>query len=143
MSWLGCPREREVQEATAAGRWTADLRAHAATCRPCADVALAVTVLAAPIPGRPIAADPAVLWNQARLSRRLRAEAQVSRLVTGVQMAIGLALIAALVYASARSEMWTAIPVAGAGLAAIAAGTGLLLGGMMVLMRRTSGHRQT
>ena len=125
MTWIGCPREHEVSDAARSARWTTALRAHAGTCRHCAEVTLVTTALcapAAPARTRALQGDPSRLWMHARLARRLRAETVVSRFVTGVQMALGLAMIAGLGYTARRLEIWTT-PTAelGLGLAAYAA----------------------
>jgi hypothetical protein len=101
-----CRRGDEIADAAAHGAWTHDQRAHAASCVSCRDRALVAAALATPLPeGRhPIAADPARLWTRARYERRLRAEAQASRIVAVVQAVVSVAVVAALLVAA--SAFW-------------------------------------
>lgn len=100
MKPFDCGFMRDVQQASASGRWTAALVAHAKTCRACAEVRLVTEALAAgPARPRPMtrgAIDPALLFARARANRRLRAEAQMS-LVTMVTQVAVLALVLGVV----------------------------------------------
>lgn len=107
MSLLGCRREAEVRAAAASARWTADLRGHAAGCARCGEIALVTSALVQPTPGPAPRLDPAMIWTRARMARRLRAEAQVSRFVAGAQIAgwvFGLIVIA-FIFGQFRPEL--------------------------------------
>jgi len=84
---LGCPRETEIRTAAVSARWTTDLRTHTAGCPRCADIALVTSALVQATAGPVPKLDPAMIWTRARMARRLHAEAQVSRVVAGAQIA--------------------------------------------------------
>ena len=135
MSWISCRRESEVHAAARSGRWTPALRDHVRACRHCGDVALATTALTeAPAPRVP-PADPQVLWMQARLARRLHAQARISRLITIAQSSIGVVVIAALVYALVRLDALAALPPVPSGFVAAVALSSLILAALLVLSR--------
>ena len=120
-----CPREREMSEAATAGVVSADLRGHAGTCQACLTTWLtgALHASAAPAPRL----NPSALWEQAGRMRRLRAEAQMARIMTGAQVAIGMIILAVLVFFGTQSATWTSFPFAAANSMHLAAGVGLLL----------------
>jgi hypothetical protein len=116
VSAFTCAHDATTRMAAATGRWSETARAHAQSCRSCREVALVVTALAAPAEvERSATGDPGRLWVQGRVARRVRAEAQVSRVVLGVHVSIGLALAVLLAYAAVRLQFWTALssPYAG------------------------------
>jgi hypothetical protein len=95
-----CPHESDVLDLAAMGRWPdgaeASLRAHVATCRTCADVAIVAGSLAnwqdatlahVRVP------DAGVVWRQAE--RRARADA--TRRATQPVLAVEVAAVAAIV----------------------------------------------
>jgi hypothetical protein len=135
MIWPGCRRESEVHAAARSGRWTPALRAHAEACRHCADVALATAALAAAPAPRALPGDPQVLWMQARLVRRLHAQAQISRVIAVAQAAIGLVVAAALLYGAVRVDAFAALPPLLSGFGAAAGVSGLILAALMLLSR--------
>ena len=136
MSVIGCNRERESTTAAKSGRWPADLRAHVRHCRHCADVVLVTSAVTASADCHHGMGDPAVLWFQARLSRRLRAEAQVSRLMTAMQTIAGLVVVCALAYMAVRQEIWRGLAAADLNLSLAAAAALLLLAGFAFVSRR-------
>lgn len=107
MSLFECPRERAVTMASAAGRWTEELRAHAASCRHCREAALVASAFGAESIKPPAGISPSTIWLRARLARRQRAEAQVSRILTGAQIAIGSLVAGAFVAVGRQINWWT------------------------------------
>ena len=96
-----CRRGDEIADAAAHGVWSHDQRAHAASCRSCRDRALVAAAFATPADrARPLEIDPSRLWMRARYERRLRAEAQASRIVALVQGVVSLGVAAALFIAA-------------------------------------------
>ena len=94
-----CPREPELWEAIAAGRWPLppadDLAAHVASCRSCADlVSVATALMAEGSSARRDAMVPsaAVVWWRAQMRARQEAARTVTRPITVVQ---GLAIACA------------------------------------------------
>ena len=88
-----CSREKELAALLAHGQWPhaapAELRAHATTCRSCAELALvtsafrtARTTAAAAAPH----VSPGILWWRAQLRRRNAAIERVSRPILGAQI---------------------------------------------------------
>lgn len=95
MTTLICQREQDVRDATASGRWPADLVEHAKTCGVCGDVQLVTSALAtAPVPP-PADVEPRALFACARHVRRINVESRISFIVTFTQ-AIALTGAAAL-----------------------------------------------
>lgn len=107
----GCPRERETQQAAATGRWTAELRGHVALCASCPQIARVTEALAAPLASPPASVDPLALLAGARQFRRLRAEARVSRILTGAQLGVCAVALGGMVAFAARPSLWRASPV--------------------------------
>jgi hypothetical protein len=132
---FGCPREVDVRDAARSGRWPAGLRAHAPHCRHCADVSLVTETLARSNESRLPPSDPRVLWMHARLNRRLHAEAQISRLITAVQMVVGIALVAALAYLGTTLDVWRRVPQPGSDVVAAAGIAGALVAGIVLVFR--------
>ena len=93
MTLLQCPREQEIAALLACGQWPlaapADLRAHAAQCRSCTELALVTSAFRA---ARATAAanaplvSPGILWWRAQLSRRNAALERVTRPILGAQI---------------------------------------------------------
>jgi hypothetical protein len=88
-----CKRESEVLDAVAVGRWPdradADLRAHIATCRTCADLAHASSAVIELRDAtlRDSIPDASVIWHRAQLKAREQATqraAQPSVLAVGI-----------------------------------------------------------
>jgi hypothetical protein len=126
MSLLGCARESDVMAAAASNRWPEGLRAHVLDCRHCNDVALAVSALRHPVSAPAHKLDPGVLWMRARFARRQRAEAQVSRLLLGAQIAVGTVVAGALI-AVGRQVAWWNTPTDAAIPASLAAVVGVVM----------------
>lgn len=122
-----CAREDDVRQAAAAGRISAELGAHAAGCEICLPALLSTAVPGAFGTGPPKTIDPAVVWVQARRRRRLRAEAQISRIVTAAQVAAGLLILAVLVFFGSRPASWPTLSFAGENGILLAAGMSLFL----------------
>jgi hypothetical protein len=76
----------------------------------------------------------------ARLARRLHAEAQISRLVTGIQTIIGLAVVAGLAYTGATMNVWSRLPPPAVN-GAVACTAGVLLAGVLLIVRRGGRRR--
>ena len=93
MTLVPCQHEKEIAVLLTSGQWPhaapAELRAHAATCRSCAELALVpsafraartTAVAAAPL------VSPGVLWWRAQLRRRNAAIERVTRPILGAQI---------------------------------------------------------
>lgn len=106
MTRHACPRESDVRDAAMSGRWTPDLRAHAATCGVCGDVRVVVEALQAPLPAARPEADPGLLWTCGRHVRRLGAEARISLVVTAAEISALVAVLAVLVSFVDVSGLW-------------------------------------
>lgn len=88
-----CPHEKEIAALLAGGQWPqaapADLRAHAATCRSCAELALVTTAFRSARTTAAAAAplvSPGILWWRAQLRRRNAAIERVTRPILGAQI---------------------------------------------------------
>jgi hypothetical protein len=80
-----CPREGDVREAAASGRWPAALAEHAERCDICREVRLVTSLLVAS-PARPPAdVEPRALFACARHVRRINVESRISFIVTATQ----------------------------------------------------------
>jgi hypothetical protein len=124
-----CRREPEIGDARVSGRWTADLRQHVSTCAVCREVSRVGTALAAmPHVQAPAAVNPSLLWERARQARRLRAEAQISRIVTATQTATaaGVGIGAIIVCVRIWPASWQSLTL-GVGDHAILSGATALL----------------
>ena len=112
-----CPREYEMTQAIASGVVPIELRRHAGACQVCLTTWLTTTVHASAAP--PPRLDPSSLWERAGRMRRLRAEAQMARIVTGAQVAAAVLILAVLVFFGGQSffgpqpATWTAESFAG------------------------------
>ena len=108
MTWRPCGRLAELREAARAGRVTAALRRHAATCDRCGDLLLVTEALSEPVAGGPSAVDPALVWARARVERRLRHQVGASRLRIVLQVALGVAIVgvAGVLVATSNAEVW-------------------------------------
>lgn len=100
-----CARESEILDAIAAGEWPhaapEALKAHAATCAVCADLALAASALhddAAAVSQAPLALPSAgQVWWRAELRARHEALLLAQRPVLAVQVVAAVVFLAALV----------------------------------------------
>ena len=125
MTAVTCPREQEMAQAVASGIVTTELRDHAGRCQAClaAWLTSALHATSAPTPQL----DPSALWERAGRMRRLRAEAQMSRIITGAQVAAGVIILAVLVFFGSQSATWARFTVPGQSSLLLAAGVGLFL----------------
>lgn len=89
---ITCPRENELWDAIAAGRWPAtaplDLRVHVESCAPCrefAEVATAVQADAARSRLRAAPPSSAIVWWRAQMRARQEAARAVDRPITIAQ----------------------------------------------------------
>jgi hypothetical protein len=124
MRSASCLREREMAQAVAARTVTQDLRTHAASCEVCLTTWLTMAV---PGASPPPAINPAALWDRAGRMRRLRAEAQMSRIVTGAQVIAAILILAVLVFFGSRPATWASLSFTGANATLLATGLGLLV----------------
>jgi hypothetical protein len=122
-----------MAQAVAAGQVPAELRDHASRCRPCLATWLASAAHATLTP--PPRLDPSTLWERAGRMRRLRAEAQMSRIVTAAEVAAGLIILAVLVIFGSQSVAWTWLTLPGQSSLLLGAGVGLLLVGAVGISR--------
>ena len=109
---IECPREADVVDAVASGRWpdrAGDLRAHAESCAVCADVALVSSAIAldahddwAEPPSLPSAE---IAWLRAQARARAEAHARVARPIV-VMQAMSLAALAGILSAVAGTMWW-------------------------------------
>jgi hypothetical protein len=98
MTLFGCARARDVQQAGASGRWTAELDAHVRACSSCADVRLVTEAFFAGAASdvRHERVDPALLFSRAREERRLHAEVRMSRVTMLTQIVIAFGMLGVL-----------------------------------------------
>jgi hypothetical protein len=96
-----CPHEKDVAALLASGQWShaapAELRAHAASCRSCAELALVTSAFRAARTTASAAAplvSPGILWWRAQLRRRNAAIERVTRPILGAQIFALLVCIA-------------------------------------------------
>jgi hypothetical protein len=120
-----CSRSAEVARAVSAGAFSTELRDHASRCQTClaAWLTSAVHGTAAPPPRL----DASALWERASRMRRLRAEAQMSRIITGAQVAAGVIILAVLVFFGSQSATWSWLTLPGQSSVLLAAGVSLVL----------------
>jgi hypothetical protein len=104
MTLSRCPHEQEIAALLACGQWPhaapAELQAHAATCRSCAELALVSSAFQAARTTAAAAAplvSPGILWWRAQLRRRNAAIVRVTRPILGAQIFAFLICIAVAV----------------------------------------------
>jgi hypothetical protein len=124
-----------MAQAVAAGQVPAELRDHASRCRPCLATWLTSAAHATVTP--PPRLDPSTVWERAGRMRRLRAEAQMSRIVTAAEVAAGLIILAVLVVFGSQSVVWSwlTLTLPGQSSLLLGAGVGLLLVGAVGISR--------
>jgi len=71
---------------------------------------LVIDALQAPLPPSPVLADPRVIWASARHARRLRAEGQISLILSASQIAACAVVVAAVVRFAPWPESWPSFP---------------------------------
>jgi hypothetical protein len=122
---MTCHREQELVEAIASGTVPVELRLHAGGCQPCLGtwLRLAAHSVATPAPRL----DPSTLWERAGRMRRLRAEAQIARIVTGTQFAAAVLILAVLVFFGSQPATWTSFSFAGTNTFQLGVGLSLIL----------------
>jgi hypothetical protein len=98
MRWGGCSRQDAVRVASATGRWTPALEAHAATCPTCRDVKTVTSALAAPLVAAPLTIDPVLLWARARNAAQIAAGARIARILTTAQVMAASLLLVVVIY---------------------------------------------
>ena len=130
-----CAREHETWQASASGRWTSALEAHARDCGACAEVRVVTEAL---IPGSspaPTTMAPSAIWFCARHIRRVRAMTRIEL----VSLFGQLAALAVITGAALSFVDWTAVWTAAAAVPGPAwAGLGALLAAAGVLGRSLS-----
>ncbi|HEY6358279.1 MAG TPA: hypothetical protein VIX35_08535 [Vicinamibacterales bacterium] len=84
--------------ASATGRWTPALEAHAAACPMCRDVKTVTSALAAPLAASPLTIDPVLLWARARHAAHVAAAARMSKILTTTQVLAAALVLAVFVY---------------------------------------------
>lgn len=101
MTLLTCPHEKEITALVTSGRWPhaapAELRAHAASCRSCAELAFVTSAFRAARTTATAAAplvSPGILWWRAQLRRRNAAIERVIRPILSAQIFAFLICIA-------------------------------------------------
>ena len=118
MAIAECPREQEVFDAIATGRWPersdAELRSHVSACASCGDLAMVAGPL---IEARDAAWQDArvpasgTVWWRAQMRARREAARKAARPMTLVQAAGALAGIALLVALAAVAAPWLGNPL--------------------------------
>ena len=151
MSARTCPRESDVLDAVSAARWPdrapADLRAHAETCRLCAELGAVAAALhdeheaewsAARVP------DAGLLWRRAQLRARAEAARAAARPIAaaqGVALACAVGVAAAFLGAGvtwiAPWLDWLATLVSGLGAGALTVPAAVALAGRAVALAFT------
>jgi hypothetical protein len=120
-----CSRGFEMADAIAAGMMTPELRSHAAGCEACL-----AAWLSSAVPGvstAPATINPVALWARARRMRRLHAEAQISRIVTGAQVIAAVLILAVLVFFGSQPTTWASLSFAQINGVQLATGIGVLI----------------
>ncbi len=119
MNPLGCPKEPDVLRAAKAGAWPDELRAHAAGCAICHDVALVAGALAVVRHGQAVGGsdveDASVVWRRAQLRARPMKLERATRPIAVIE-AVALTSAAAVVIlllAQGWSELRRLISLAG------------------------------
>ena len=120
-----CPRESELAQAMAQGTVTQELRSHAAGCETCLTAWMTRAVRGASL--APATIDPAALWERAGRMRRLRAEAQITRIVTGAQVIAAVLILAVLVYFGSQPATWSSLSLARINGIQLAAALGMIV----------------
>ena len=135
MRFGGCAREHETWQASASGRWTPALEAHARDCNACADVRIVTEVLATVPSPPPTNMAPSAIWFCARHIRRVRAMTRIELISLFGQ----LAALAVITGAALSFVDWPAVWAAAASVPAPAwAGLGALVAAAGVLGRSLS-----
>jgi hypothetical protein len=83
-----CPREQDVLEAIASTRWADDLRAHAAECQVCGDLAIVASAFQDERDAAWIEAHPPTsgqVWWRATMRTRAEAARAAARPITALQ----------------------------------------------------------
>jgi hypothetical protein len=112
MTFISCPREREISDLLKAGHWphacAPELRAHVQSCVQCRDV-ITVTHAFAQAQADPVRATPleaaGVLWWRAQLRRRRAALEYIARPITAAQifaLSINVLVAIAFLFSQAR-----------------------------------------
>lgn len=122
MTLRACSREKEVREFVLRGQWpqasSEELRAHAAGCRQCADLAMVMQSFQSARSQSSVQANPGsagVLWWRAQLRRRKAAMEKINKPIMGAQifaLSITLAIAAALAVSQARRGVQWSTPLA-------------------------------
>jgi hypothetical protein len=112
MTFRSCPHESEINALLERGQWplagTAELRAHAASCRTCGDLVLVTQAFRGSRAASVSAANlnaPGVLWWRAQLRRRNAALERMSRPILGAEifaLAITFLIAVGLVISQAK-----------------------------------------
>ena len=112
MTLRPCPRQSEIQELLASGHWPhacpADLRAHQAECRSCADLLLVTQAFQqsrAAAAGEVRLPAPGAIWWRAQLRRRSAAVERVGKPILGAYVfALSIALVVAAAMAISQAR---------------------------------------
>jgi hypothetical protein len=113
MTTLICPREHDVRDATASGRWPAELSAHAENCDVCRDVQLVTSALVETSAPPPADVEPRALFACARHVRRINVESRISFIITFTQAIVLIGAAALLLSWVSWAEVvrvWTDAP---------------------------------
>jgi hypothetical protein len=105
-----CPQAERIAEAARTRRWSDALRAHAAACPDCADLALVAGALAADArrlartPAR--RPDPAAIWRRAQFDLREQQARRATALIAWMQRTALAALVALAILVVTGSGRW-------------------------------------
>lgn len=126
MTFSGCAREHETWQASASGRWTPALEAHARDCTACAEVRIVTEALVPGSSAVPTGMAPSAIWFCARHIRRVRAMTRIELVSLFGQLAALAVITGAVLSFVDWNAVWTiaaATPAAAfAGLVALVAG---------------------
>jgi hypothetical protein len=128
-----CAFEEPVRHASIDGRWTADLTAHVDGCAVCDEVRTIACLLQTPQSPAPVTTDPRLIWVSARHARRLRAEAQISQIVTAAQIAACAVVVAALASFASWPDAWPTFSFDGGDRTVLYAVAGVVMVGAVAL----------
>jgi hypothetical protein len=113
MKLFGCKHERAAWNAALSGKWDPELRAHAACCRVCREVALVTSSLAR-LPDSAVGLpDPRLLWWRERWLRSREAERALKPVAVFQRVALVAAMLAAAAVAAAGLPAlagWVPVP---------------------------------
>jgi hypothetical protein len=106
-----------------------------------AELRMVTDALHTPLPPAPVLADPRVIWAAARHARRLRAEAQISLILTASQIAACAVVVAVVVRFVPWPDAWSPLSFEFDDRTLWYGALGLVMAGTLGLSRLITGDR--